>query len=224
MQVLQHILALQPPRLHDGQDAFHEATAATLLQPKLRFRHSTARRSSRSMRLLVGSTPSTRANVHSAGSNASRFSQNAATVVVLAEDRAFEQDPVQPVHDRLQLALQLCPRGLALLERLPRGKDLFDDSAPRSAHRLARAAAVHDLLKIAFQVGPAHLPTLRRHGGRRRPSGRCTGCPGFPRPATPSARRRCAWRESRRRPPSSWPPPTANTTCRAASNWSRRRA
>src|ERR1700687_4906328 len=105
---------------------------STLLLPKLRFRHS-------------------------AGSNANRFSQKAATVLSSPKIAPFEQDLLQPVPDRLQLAWQLCPRGLALLERMPRGKDLFDDSPPRPAHRLAGAAPVHDLLKDAFPVGPADL-------------------------------------------------------------------
>ena len=82
MQIVQHILALQPTCLHHGQDALHEPATRRTPQPKLRLRHNTARRTNRSMKLFVGSTPSTLTNVHKRFFQTSRFSLNAATGLI----------------------------------------------------------------------------------------------------------------------------------------------
>src|SRR5207249_9452796 len=49
---------------------------ASLLQPNERFRHSTALRNARSAALLVGSTPCSRANVHSADRKSTRLNSS----------------------------------------------------------------------------------------------------------------------------------------------------
>jgi hypothetical protein len=57
---------------------------ASLSDPKLPFRQSTAGRKAHSAPLLVGSTPSTRANVHRAGHHLLSSPQSAAAVIVQA--------------------------------------------------------------------------------------------------------------------------------------------
>src|ERR1019366_6283922 len=82
VQELQRVFPLQPPRWHDGQDAFHEATAvqAAAAEAPLPPQHRAAQQPLHEVvgRLHVldaGERPQRRA------SNANRFSQKAATVL-----------------------------------------------------------------------------------------------------------------------------------------------
>src|ERR1022692_670924 len=163
MQVVQHILALELARLYHRQDPLHKATARlaraaeTPPAPQYRQTQQTLHKVIRWFDAfgLYERPERSLQPQHVLAKGRDGF--------VVAENGAFEQHPVQPIHHGGQLCFELYPRGLSVLERMPRGKDLFDDLAPLQAHEGTWAAAVHDLLEIPFQVGPANLASLRRH-------------------------------------------------------------
>ena len=136
---------------------------STLQQPKHRFRHSTVRRSSRSMKLLVGSTSSTCVNVHSAGSNANRFSQKVATVLSSPKIAPSSKTRCSRFWTGSSWLCSCARVVWPSWNACPRGEDLFDDLSPGLAHEQARSAPIHDLLEIAFQMRPADLATLGGH-------------------------------------------------------------
>jgi hypothetical protein len=81
---------------------------------------------------------------------------------ILAE-AAFQQRLAQASPQRLDQGLQPAPRDFPYLEGMPRGEDFCDDAQPPPTHKDTGAAAIHDLLKITFQVCPAKLATLLGH-------------------------------------------------------------
>ena len=146
---LQHPKAALPPQHRPAQQPFHEVVG------RLHALHA--------------------ANVHIAGSNASTFSQNAAT----SGSSASNALPATPAADGFppvsscawSWARVTCPSRNACHA----ANTLFDYMQPAAAHRLTGAAAIHHFLKVPLEVRPTDLPT---GGGTRRtrPSGHCTRC------------------------------------------------
>ncbi len=134
----------------------------TLLQPKLRRRHNTARRTRRSMKLFVGSTPSTRAKVHNADSRFSRFTQNFATRSVVAQT-AFDERFAEASLERRNEFLEPASCDRASLERVPRREQVPDDAKPAATHEGTWAAAVDNFSQVPFQMCPAQLAALLGH-------------------------------------------------------------
>jgi hypothetical protein len=131
---------------------------ASLVQPKLRRRHSTARRIRRSLGLFVGSTPSTVAKFHNADSRAIRFSQNFATVASSPNAPASSVWPQR--RDRGAQPLTVDRAGL---EGVPGHEQFADDPESAAAHKSAGAAAFGNFAEVPFQGGPAQLPPLFGH-------------------------------------------------------------
>src|SRR5207237_2057601 len=75
---------------------------------------------------------------------------------VLTQDSALQQQPLQPIHDRSQVVVELSPRGLALLERMARREDLGDALPPLPTHEDARAPGINALVTIAYELRRAH--------------------------------------------------------------------
>ena len=68
----------------------------------------------------------------------------------IVAERSFQQRLGHAPLERFDQRLQLAPRELAFLKRMPRGEKFFDDSQPPAAHKFAGTAAIDNFLKIAF--------------------------------------------------------------------------
>lgn len=162
VQVFQHILLLQPARLHDREDALDEAAAC--LTPAAEAALAPQYRTTQQpFHEVVGWLHTVRHNKCPQGHLQLQDIGAEAPCGLVRTGLPLCQQPAHLAHDRLHALLQLFPRDRAVLERMPRGKHLFDKQQSLPAQPHAGAAAIDQLLKIAFKVGPANLATLRQH-------------------------------------------------------------
>src|SRR5208337_5259788 len=133
---------------------------AALWQPKAFFRHSTPKRRMRSTWLFVGSTPSIEANNHNAGYSAKRLAQKVAALES-AQEQPCSKTPLEFARNRLQPGLQPRSVQFAAAERPPVGEQAFHGIQTHPANCFSGSSSIDQLLKIAFQVGPADLAQVQ---------------------------------------------------------------
>jgi hypothetical protein len=161
MQIVEHAFTLQSSRLHDGKDPLDEAAAgvadATETSPPPEdcpAQHP--------LHEVVGRLDAfdAREGPH-CGFQLEQVLAKGYHGLFFAENPPFDEKLVHLVGNPIQVGLQFCSRRSPFLKGMPRGKDLFDDLQPSSADPDAGTGTINDLLKIAFQVGPANLATCR---------------------------------------------------------------
>src|SRR5437868_3345766 len=126
MEVLQYVSTLQAAGLDHGQNPFHESATRRAPTAKAAFPPQ-YRPTQQAFHEVVGWFYSFDARERpQRGLQRQHMFTEGRDLFVLAKNRAFQQQTLQAIFQRLQLGLQLYPRDLSFLKRLPRGKNFFD--------------------------------------------------------------------------------------------------
>ena len=134
----------------------------SLWLPKHPLRHRTAPRKALSARLLVGSTPGTKAKVSNAGQSFKRLRHRASALGSPQEAPRRNSFPkrVRTGTSSHRISAQVIS---PILITMPDGKEPFDLSESPGSHRTGPGLPLGERLKISLQMRPADLALDRVH-------------------------------------------------------------
>ena len=132
---------------------------SALWQPKLRRRHKTARRCTRSAWLFVGSTPSVTTKVHMARNlsnslRAERFVLRSRLCGTGLQHRQHRE------RQRSHVVSQVPARATAAAKQVPQFENFFVDAQAGLGDLFGFAAALEHFFPVAFQVRPTKLAAI----------------------------------------------------------------
>jgi len=145
-----------------GQNSFRKTGAVVALIAEASLAPQTAPHRALSARLLVGSTPGTKAKVSNAGHSFKRLRHRASALGSPQEAPRRSSFPKR-VHHRHQLPPHLRPGEFARLIAVPDGEEPLDLSESPGSQRSVPSLAFGERLKISFQVRPADLTLAGVH-------------------------------------------------------------